>query len=216
MNKPVVLSVILVFLLLVILPFGLTFAIRLIPGGVQPSLGNTVKIYNDYIYSQSFVSPGNNLTGIGTSIKNPNFANKKPVTINLYDESDKLLRTVTLSGQNIADGKFIKILFEPVIDSKNKKFTWSIFSKESIFTDALELFLTDKQPTWSLGFKVNDKPQRDGLSYVTLHRPETPTVVLNKVVGGWFNKISGDNAFLFGYAAILVVLIATLYFPNLH
>lgn len=215
MNKLIILSLSFVFLMIVVLPLGLTLLIKVIPGGVQPPLGNTEKIYEGIVLSQTFISPEDNLTGIGVSIKNPNFANRKKTTINIYDEGDKLIRTIILNGQNIADGKFVRILFEPIIDSKNKKFTWSILSPESVFTDALEVFLTDKQPTWSLDFRVDHKISPGGLSYVTLHRRH-PAEVLTKVISGWIYKITEDGVFFLAYGLLLLGLISALYFPNLR
>lgn len=216
MNKLVILTIVTLFFLAVILPLTLTFAIRLIPGGVQPPLGNTVKIYDQFVYSEFFISPQDYLTGIGISIKNPNFANKKNAVLNLYDDGNKLIRSVILNGQNIADGKFVKILFDPIINSKDKKFTWSMISAESTFDDALELFLTDKKPSWSLDFKINEKISEGGLSYVTLHRPSSYIEVLDKVINGFISKIKGDNIFFLIYGLLILSLVGALYFPNLN
>lgn len=216
MNKYIIACISILILVLTVLPALATFVIKVIPGGVQPSLGNTVKIYDSLSYSQSFVSPENNLTGVGVSIKNPNFANKKNLSVKLLDEDDKLIREVTLNGQNIADGKFVKILFEPILDSRGKKFTWSVSSKESLFTDALEIFITDKKPSWSLDLKENDKVVPDGLSYVTLHRPLSATEVLTTVINGLINKILLDGIFFAIWGLMLLGLVGMLYLPNLR
>lgn len=215
-SKLIILSISFIILMLIILPIGLTFAIKLIPGGIQPPLVNTKKIYGQYVYYQSFISPDDNLTGVGTSIKNPNFANKKELIINLYDEKNTLIRTIVLNGQNLADGNFVKILFEPVLNSKNKKFTWSALSYESTFDDALELFLTDKQPAWSLEFRVNNAISEGGVSYVTLHKPLNSTEVLNKIINGLVSRIKADRGFFLVYSILILGLIGALYFPNLH
>lgn len=216
MNKLIISSISLLIFTFIILPLCATFAIKVIPGGIQPSLGNTIKIYGQYVYSESFISPADNLTGIGVSIKNPNFANKKKTIVNLYDDKDKLIKEVTLNGRNIADGKFVKILFEPITNSKDKKFTWSISSSESTFEDALEIFLTDKRPTWSLDFRVNNKPLQSGMSYITLHRPETNITVLQMVIADWMNKIKGDSIFFLNYFLLLLILVSVLYLPDLY
>lgn len=211
MNKLILLSITLLIFALAVLPLISTFAIRVIPGGIQPPLGNTVKIYNPFTYSQSFTSPDDNLTGIGVSIKNPNFANKKKLTINFYGDGGKLIREVTLNGQNIADGKFVKILFEPILDSKGKKFTWSVSSAESLFTDALEIFITDRKPPWSLDLRENDKELKDSFSYVTLHRPKGPAAVFKEVIKLFVKKIKGDSIFFLVYGlAVLALLIGIL------
>lgn len=210
MNKYVLFCISILLFALIVLPIFSTFAIKVIPGGVQPPLGNTVKIYDSFIFSQSFISPEDNLTGIGVSIKNPNFANRKKLNVNIYDDEDKRIREVLLNGQNIADGKFVKILFEPIVDSKGKKFTWSISSGESLFTDALEIFITDKQPSWSLDLKENDKEIPDSFSYVTLHRPLSSTEVLTKVANGFIYKIQGDISFFFFFGLLLLGLVGAL------
>lgn len=216
MSKWVILSLSFVFLMIVILPLSLTLLIKVIPGGIQPSLGNTERIYGTTSLSQAFISPEDNLTGIGVSIKNPTFANKKKTTINIYDDGDKIIRSIILNGQNIADGKFVKILFEPIKDSKNKKFVWSILSPESNSDDALQIFLTDRHPEWSLDLMVNNKISTQVLSYVTLHRPSSPIEVLVRVMSGWLDKIKGDDIFFLIYFAVIIILVGVLYLPNLH
>lgn len=220
MNKLIIFTTIFVFILVIFLPLSLTFSIRYIPGDIQPSLTNTEKIYDQSILSQSFISPKDNLAGIGVSIKNPNFANKKDAKVNIYDENNNLIRTTILNGKNIADGKFVKIFFEPIKDSYNKKFTWSISSPDSQFEDALEIFLTDKRPLWSKQLKVGDKLTVDSLSYITLHKPKTFTQVMNLVTSSWIDKFSSDRPFFIIYSLIillflgLVVLISSKSLPQ--
>lgn len=217
MNRLILFTIIFVFIIAMVIPFGLTFAIRHLPGDIQPSLTNTEKIYDKVSLSQSFISPKDNLEGIGVSIKNPNFANKNDATIGIYDESSNLIKTVVLNGKNIADGKFVKIFFDPIKDSLNKRFTWSISSPESKYEDALEIFLTDKKPIWSMGLKVGDKEVVDSLSYITLHKPNSKVEVLTIVISGWISRFTEDRAFFISYVVLLLVLIGgLLYFPNLN
>lgn len=214
MNKLITFCTIFVIVLLIVIPVSLTFLIKIIPGGVQSPLGNTKKVYGGSTLAQTFISPGDNLTGIGVSIKNPNFANKKNALVKISDENNQILRTVNLNGQNIADGKFVKILFDPIAGSINKKFTWSISSEESTFDDALEIFLTNKQPSWSTEFKVNDKVAPDGLSYVTLHRSGSSAEVLKKVLGNWLYKFTQDQAFSIFYLVLILFLTGGIIFSK--
>lgn len=206
MKKLVILTTIFVLSLVTVLPIGLTFGIKFIPGGVQPSLGNTKSIYEEFTLSQSFISVKDNLAGIGVSIKNPNFANKKQAFVNIYDSDDKVIRSVTLNGQNIADGKFVKIFFDPIKDSGSREFTWSISSPTSNFEDALQIFLTTDKPEWSLDFKVGEKLTDESLSYVTLHRRENLTEVATKVLSNWANKLAGDRTFFITYFLLISIL----------
>lgn len=200
-------AIILVILLIVIIPFGSVFGIRYLPGGIQPSLTNTEKIYDQVTLTQSFISPKDNLEGIGVSIKNPNFANKKDVTFKIYDENHDLVRTVVLNGKNIADGKFVKIFFEPINDSLNRKFTWFISSPDSKFEDALEIFLTDNKPNWSEELKVGEKLTPDSLSYITLHKVKNSTEVLNLIILGLINRLIQDRIFFVVYSLFLIILL---------
>ena len=212
MKKLIIFINIYVLILLLAIPAALTFAIKFIPNDIQPSLGNTKKIYGDFVFSQEFLSSDDNFSGIGVSIKNPNFANRKNVYVSIYDSENKLLRSATLNGQNIADGKFVKIIFEPIPDSANHKYTWNIASADSIFEDALELFLTADKPFWSLDFKVNGKPEGETLSYVLFHRISYPTEVLEKVYSGWVNNLVADLPFFAFYLTTVLTLTGLLIF----
>lgn len=204
-------AIVFVFLLTVIMPLGLVFGIRYLPGGVQPPLGNTERVYKERTLLQDFISPRNNLVGIGVSIKNPNFANKKAININIYSDQNKIIRKVVLNGQNIADGKFVKIFFDPIDNSLNKKFSWSISSSDSTIEDAIEVFLTDKQPQWSLDLKVNNEIYKQGLSYITLHRPTNSIEVLKEITSDWVYKLNHDKKFLITYLSLLVLCLCLVF-----
>lgn len=206
----VILTTIFVLTLVTFLPISLTFGIKFIPGGTQPSLGNTISIYEHFTLSQSFISTKDNLAGIGVSIKNPNFANKKQAFVNIYDSDNKIIRSITLNGQNIADGKFVKIFFDPIREAYNKRFIWSISSPASNFDDALQIFLTNNKPDWSLDFKVGDKLSDESLSYVTLHRPKNLTEVAAKVLSDWTNKLAGDSVFFITYLLVTSIVFGSI------
>lgn len=208
MKKEIYFTIIFVFLLIFIIPVILIFGIKYIPSGTQPSLGNTKKIYKDITLSQSFISLQDNLSGIGVSIKNPNFANKKNATFQLLDSKEKVIRSINLNGQNIADGKFVKIIFEPIVDSKDNKFSWTFSSPESVFEDALEIFLTDDPPIWSLD-------SEEVLSYVTLHKVTNPFEVLTMILSGWISNLTNDRLFFVTYIVLVLSLFTTLVYLKL-
>lgn len=208
MKTLVLFSIIFTFILVFIIPAVLSFGIKYIPSGTQPSLGNTKKIYGEIVLSQAFISGKDNLSGIGVSIKNPNFANKKEAIVNIYDSEEKVIRTVVLNGQNIADGKFVKIIFEPIAGSKDKKFSWAMSSPESIFEDALEIFLTKDPPSWSLD-------SEDVLSYVTLHKVTNPLEVLGIIFSGFINNLVKDTTFFIVYTLLLFSLLGSLIYLKL-
>jgi len=204
--KHIIFTISFIVLLIFILPLGLIFAIKYIPTDFQPPLKDTKKIYGNFVYYQSFISEKDNLAAIGVSLKNPRLANKNYTFFDLYDDENKVIRKVSLKGENIADGKFVKIFFDPVTDSVNKRYTWSIYSPDSTQDDALEVFLTDQKPPWSTEFKVNDEVSSDSLSYVPLHKVSDPTTILGQVISDWTLKLTSDREFFVIYLGLVLSL----------
>ncbi len=134
-----------IFFLLI--PLLLSFLIREIPNDIQASLEATQMISKDLVITQFFTSQMDNLSGIGTSIKNPNFRNHKKLLFNLLEDK-AILRTVVLNGSSISDGDFMKIKFEPISNSKDKKYSFQLSAPDATSEDSLEIFLTSQKPSW--------------------------------------------------------------------
>ncbi len=202
-----------ILLLLIIIPSVLGFGIRYLPGGIQPSLGNTKRIYGDVRLYQSFVSPQDNLAGIGTSIKNPNFANKEDLRIDIHDEKDQLIRTISINGRNTADGNFMRLTFPPIENSKNEKYTFSLSSRASTYENALEVFLTEDNPSWNLQLRENGEAVGENISFITLHKVTSPFEVLTIIYTGWITKLLKDIYFFVFYVSLLIVIVLALISP---
>lgn len=217
MNRSIIFIIMFILIFLFVLPLLLTFAIRVIPNDAQPSLNDTKKIYGEIILSQAFKSLRDNLSGIGTSIKNPNFANKKDIKVEIYEEGkSQPLRRVMLSGKNTADGKFVKIKFDPILDSKDKKYSWTISSPDASEVDAIEVFVTNNKPTWSLELKINNELSEESISYVSLHTVKNPTEILFMVFSDWKNKLTKDLVFLIPYSLTILLILLLLIFPKIR
>lgn len=132
--------------IVIFLPALLSFAIKLIPGRVQPSLNSTEKIYGKYVAVEPFLATRDNLSAIGTSIKNPNLKNIDDVVISVYDQVGNLLRESIVNGRNIPDGDFIKFKFDPIKDSKNRMFNVILYSRSVDAASPVEIFYTDQYP----------------------------------------------------------------------
>ena len=163
-----------------VLPSIMVLPINIYPSDAQPGYSGVEKatIYGEIKFKQLFKSTEDNLSAIGTSIKNPNLQNKSDVTLNIYDESNKLIRTTTINGFNIDDGSFMKIVFEPIPDSKNKKYYFEIYSKDAIESEMLQLFLTTKNDT-ALMYYYEDKEKEGGAPVVLYYKTKGP---LNNIV----------------------------------
>lgn len=204
--KLAVFTIILVFLLIIVTPILLTFGIKYLPGQIQPSLGSTQKIYGNQTIFQSFMSPKDNLAGIGVSLKNPNLENKEDVVVNIYDDNRNLIRSATLNGKTIDDGKFVKFLFEPIQYSKDQKFVWSISAKNAPLEKALEVFLTKENPSWILDLRINDKSSDEDLSFVTLHKVSSWKEIIILVYSNLASKLTSDLPFFVIYTLLLISL----------
>lgn len=205
MKLPII-TTFLVVALITIIPFGLTLGIRYLPSGDQPSLGDTKKITQDTILSQSFISPQDNLAGIATSIKNPNFANKEDMKITILDDKDKELRALIINGRNTGDGNFMKLTFAPIEESKGKKYTFTFSSPNSGFENTMEAFLTKDKPEWILYLKENDKQRSENISFITLHKVRSPLEIAPMIFSSWISRFTKDISFFIFYITSLSLL----------
>lgn len=211
--KTVIIALLFTVLLLLIIPLVLILGIKYLPGGIQPSLGNTKRIYGDVKLSQSFISIKDNFAGIGTSIKNPNFANKENLNIEIYDQRNQLIRTISINGRNTADGNFMRLTFPPIENSKGEEYTFSLSSPSSTYENALEVFLTKDKPSWSIELKENDQAVDDSISFITLYKVSSPFEVLKIIISEWITRLMSDTYFFIFYATIIIGLSVSLFMP---
>lgn len=198
-------------LLVFILPAILSFGIVNIPQNIQPPLVRTQKIYSDISISQQFISKAKNLSVVGMSIKNPNLANKKDVTLSIY-ENNILVRNNVLNGSQIEDGKFVKFKFEPIVESENKLFLFTLAApattkEEANNNNALEVFLTNQQGEGEYELSVGDKVvSNTSISFVSFSKPQYPTYVLKVIYSKWLNKFTSDWQFFTIYTVLIFTL----------
>lgn len=218
--KLITFTTITVIFIALILPAVLSFAVVNIPNNDQPSLDKTQKIYGDLIVFQAFTSKTENLATIGMSIKNPNLANKKDITLSIYDEGGILLRSVTINGKNIADGKFVKFKFEPIVGSQNKNFTFTLMSpttskEDADKNEALEVFLSDQTIEGASILRIGDREVSNSIvSFVSFSKPPYPTYVMENIYSKWFNKFSADWQFLIIYTVLVFTLAGFLLYKH--
>ncbi|MDI6785142.1 MAG: hypothetical protein QMD92_00375 [bacterium] len=179
-----------IMFLLFIIPGLMAGLIDMIPAGDQPgySVDSRASIYRDRYFTQYFISKDKNLTAVATSIKNPNLKNKKNIIFNLYDDKNVLTRTTTLNGMNIEDGSFIKIIFEKIPDSKNKKYHFTLSSPDAGEEETIEVFLTG--PTNEILNYIYDEVNKPGgTPMVTFHKPDSSPETIKLVYINWFSKL---------------------------
>ena len=189
------------------LPAILIYFIKETPNDFQPSLHSTEHIYADLTISQLFLSQEDGLSGIGMSIKNPNDINKKDIIIQIYDQDNQMIRNVSLNGAKISDGQLVKFKFDPIQDSKDKLYKFTLQApQEGEQTKSLEVFLTYEIPSWSKGLYINNNLTDSSISFVTYHHIENPLSNIFNIYTKWWYKLSGDLPFLIAYLVIFIGL----------
>jgi hypothetical protein len=187
-NKLIWITTSFVLFLLFVIPAVMASLIKMIPDGDQPGYGNAgrVSVYGLRTFTQEFISQKDNLIAIGTTIKNPNLKNKKDIIFNLYNDNNIVVRTTKLNGFNIGDGDFVKIVFDVIPDSKDKKYHFTISSPEANEEEIVELFLV-KPTSTILNYSYNEKTYEGGIPMVAFHKPES---VIKNIETVFFNLSS--------------------------
>lgn len=189
MTKFSLFTIFTILALLLVAPVLMTSLIKMIPANDQPGYGNMgrVSVYGIRAFTQTFVSKQKNLTAIGTTIKNPNLNNKKDINFNLYDENNNLIRTIKLNGFNIGDGDFVKIVFDPIPDSSQKKYYFNLSSPDAKQDEIIEVFLTS--PTNEiLSYTYDEETHIGGAPIVTFHKPDSRLETIKLVYLNIFSK----------------------------
>ncbi|MDP3918075.1 MAG: hypothetical protein Q8Q30_02795 [Candidatus Woesebacteria bacterium] len=179
-----------ILFILFIVPALMASLIKMIPADDQPGYGDMgrVSVYGIRDFTQYFVSKNKNLVAIGTTIKNPNLKNKKDIIFNLYDNNDNLIRTTTLNGFNIGDGDFVKIIFNVIPDSKDKKYSFILESPDAKEDEIIEVFLTN-ETDYILNYSYDDETHLGGAPMVTFHKPDSRLETVKLVYLNLFFKL---------------------------
>lgn len=205
MRYLILLITILVVVAVFIIPFASSLLIRYIPENSQPSLDQTVKVYGKQTVSQSIKVGHNGFSQIGLSIKNPNLANKKDITLTVT-ENGTVIHHATLNGAHIPDGKFMKFTFDPIFGSNNKTFQITIAAHDANINDTLEIFVTKEIESEVL---VGDDKIPGSLSLVSYYKSPTFLYPFSQIIHNVLVRFGLDLPFTVSY--LVVVLGCLLY-----
>lgn len=189
MQKFSIFTIVIILVLLFGTPAIMASLIKMIPANEQPGYGQMgrVSVYGDRTFTQYFISKQNNLTSVATTIKNPNLHNKKDVFFKLYDMESILVRSVTMNGFNIGDGDFVKIIFDPIVDSENKRYYFTLSSPAAGEEEIIEIFLTAKTPE-ILEYTYDEETKEGGAPIVTFHKPNSRLETVKSVYSNLLSK----------------------------
>ncbi len=195
MTKMIWLTSLSIFFVIFVVPALLAATLKIIPNGDQPGYDGSKKlsIYGNRHVVQKFIAQEKNLTAIGTSIKNPNLNNKKDIIFDLYDQVGNAIREVHLSGKNIQDGDFIKITFDPILDSTGKTYTFSLSSPESGSDDDIEVFIIDSPTNSIISYTYDKETRLGGLPMVTFYKSDSKWQVIKRIYLDLFSRILNIN-----------------------
>lgn len=195
-----------VIFLVLFLPATLSFGIRSIPINIQPDNQKVEKIFAANNIYQEVLVKENNFSGVGVSLKNPNLVNKKDLFLHIYDKNNNLTGQAIVNGSHIQDGRFLRLNFDPIPNSKGNLYKLAFSAPDAGKDDALEIFYSDQKLPESKKLLFNEKEQEGvNLAYVLLRKPISQTEVLSEIYKEWFNKLFQDKVFLTVYFSLFAL-----------
>lgn len=106
-----------------------------------------VKLISSDDFYQTFVCPSNSLTGISVLIANSGLPPDKVMTgyrFVLKDAvSDELVREVSIEPFKLEYREHLDMLFDPILDSKDKKYTFTIFPADKAVKISISIPLSE-------------------------------------------------------------------------
>lgn len=190
MKKLIWFTTISILFLVFIAPAVLALGISLVPGDSQPGYNPDLRlsIYKDRDVTQRFISQDANLSAIGTSIRNPNLKNKQDIILALFDDRMNLLRTVTINGQNVEDGSLVKFVFDPIPDSNDETYIFTLASPDAGPEETIEVFVVD-MPGWIQQYTYDQKVYPGGLPMVLYFKPVSKFAVIKDIYSNLFSRL---------------------------
>lgn len=181
-SKLIVFTTLLVLFLVFVSPALLSLMIKYIPSASQPgyNVDNRFSVYGNFVAEQGFISQEDRLSGIAMTIGNPNLNNKKDIKL-ILREGESVVREAHLSGLNIEDGAFVKFVFDSIVDSKGKAYTFTLESPEAGAEQVINIYFTKQKYDWMSDVKLGDEELPGAMPFVTLHTPVSKMSLVGKI-----------------------------------
>lgn len=138
-------------------------------------------LHGNVTIGQSFISPKDNLEGIGirfTYNGPPGMSPKQSLKFHLRsDMNSSDIATVSLSPSEISDKQYTRITFPPIADSMDKRYYFFVDSTDSAPPDAVSV-LYDNENVYDGGTAYIDGSSVSGdLSFETIHRSDLSDIM---------------------------------------
>jgi len=129
------------------------------------------EIYGDSVVGQSFIATEDNFSRVDILFTTYERINTKNVIFSLKDDSSSIeLFKIEMNASEIHDNKYYSIIFDPILNSKNKRYMFTISSPESIPGNAVSVYKTtsDSYPL-GLGY-INNEAISGDITFKTFNK----------------------------------------------
>jgi len=120
------------------------------------------EITGDTILKQTFVSSNNNLCEIQIMFATFARSNSCSINLQLYDDEDTLIDEKTMSSKEMMDNSYLIYKFDYINDSRNKRYSIVISSKDAVPGNAVTIWCTNKD-SFDGDLFINGQQQTDNL-----------------------------------------------------
>ncbi|BCX14743.1 MAG: hypothetical protein KatS3mg088_426 [Patescibacteria group bacterium] len=203
----IILFLLTIFLVIIFLtPFVFSLFLKRIPYQFQPPFLGSEKLYSNVVFSQHFVSPKENLSAIGLSIRNFNLQSKGDIFLEVFLDGRKIRESVVKSG-SIKDGDLVIFTFEKIPDSFGKNFVFKLRAPDTDKAKAYEVYTTNMPQSFVSDFYINDSLMDKTISFMIYTAPQNRLVLAIEIYKYWFSRLYKDTVFFYFYSSLILVLI---------
>ena len=129
------------------------------------------------------------------------------------------MRTTVVNGASIEDGDFVKLIFDPVESSLNRKFKVDLFSRPTGKEDVLQPFYTQEEISWMSNIVLDNgleaRELEVSLAMVTFHKPASKLALVKQISEGVSDRFFSDKAFSIFYLSTLSLVLILLLLSKL-
>lgn len=172
------------------------------------------EIVKDYTISQSFISHGDGLTGVAVRFATYQRRNSGTLNFTLYklltadgrEEKVKLL-SGAVSASELTDGAFETFSFNPVSQSENSRYLFTISSPDSDEGNAVTVFLSEGKSNVEGKTYIGGTSVRARLNFVTYIYQTNRQMMINFLTGkSRFKSVANSVSFYFAFFLLLFLV----------
>lgn len=159
------------------------------------------RMYGDTVIGQSFFSNEPNLTRIGVLFATSTRKNNEEIIFHVKElSSDENIVNISIHANEIRNEEYYSVIFDPIQESENKTYCFSLSSPSSTKRNAISVYSTtiDRYDMGS-GFVNNSKIQGD-FTFKTFH-----TYSQNDFLKPFFTKLFYSPFFFIAYGSLLLL-----------